>query len=89
MTSKTQEEMILKDNQVIKQRKKSLRDLSKTPMITIKETKEILEDFSPINKREGSNESEEKMKKVSSSHNLKIEENQAVIHSTDIKKNVS
>ena len=89
MTSKTQEEMILKDNQIINTRKKSLRDLSKTPMITIKETKEILEDFSPVNKKEDVNDSDAKMKKVSTTHNLKQEENKAVIHSTDVKKNVS
>ena len=81
--------MILKDNKIINTRKKSLKDLSKTPMITIKETKEILEDFSPVNKKEDVNDSDAKMKKVSTTHNLKQEENKAVIHSTDVKKNVS
>ena len=52
ISSKKQEEMILKDNQDVKARKKSLRDMSKSPMITIKEAKEILEDFSPLNKEE-------------------------------------
>ena len=55
----------------------------------LKETKEILEDFSPVNKKEDVNDSDAKMKKVSTTHNLKQEENKAVIHSTDVKKNVS
>ena len=101
ISSKKQEEMILKDNQDVK-----VRDMSKSPMITIKEAKEILEDFSPLNKEESDKDlkkkfkitvsNKEKKEDNNSMHNIGAEkqndalivnvENKEGIHSTDIKK---
>ena len=101
ISSKKQEEMILKDNQDVK-----VRDMSKSPMITIKEAKEILEDFSPLNKEESDKDPKKKFKITvsnkekkednNSMHNIGAEkqsdalivnvENKEGIHSTDIKK---
>lgn len=77
ISSKKQEEMILKDNQDVKARKKPLRDMSKSPMITIKEAKEILEDFSPLNKEDSEKELKKKFK-VAVSNKEKKEDNNSM-----------
>ena len=72
ISTKQQEEMILKENQDVNARKKSLRDRS--PMITIKEAKKFLEDFSPINKKDSEKDLIRKFK-VTKSNQEKKEDN--------------
>ena len=77
ISSKKQEEMILKDNQDVK-----VRDMSKSPMITIKEAKEILEDFSPLNKEESDKDPKKKFK-ITVSNKEKKEDNTRLVLSID------
>ena len=61
--------MILKENQVVNAMKKSLRD--RFPMITIKEAKGLLEDFSPINKNDSEKDLISKFKATKSNQEKK------------------
>lgn len=72
ISTKQQEEMILKENQDVNARKKSLRDRS--PMIKIKEAREFLQDFSPINKNGNEKDLIRKFK-VTKSNQEKKEDN--------------